>query len=1013
MDTPVATSKIADSAFKQAQLAHSKGQLADAQNGYQAVLAAAPEHADAWHMLGVLQGQTGNPKLAIDYVNKSLALQPRNPKAMYNLGRLFQDLGDHKQAILALTRAVRLDSTYARAWNNLAISFLDQQNYDAALSAIESGISADPSYEPLHDNACLVHKRRSAFDRCLESADVGLQFLPKSSVLWIHRADACFALARFEEAWDAYEWRFRSPHNPNKPPDYPIQKWQGEDLADRSILIWTEQGPGETFLFSSMLNEILSRAKTCTILTTARLLPILTRSFPNAHVLDGEHVTVTSETADFQSSLISLGRWLRTSWSDFPRNPPHIKPDPHRIRQLSDGTSGDNDPRPAVGIAWRSFGVATADQKSIPLDALRPILAVPGIRFVSLQYGDVTHELKAMAAATGIEIQNEHLIDPVTDMEGHVAQIATLDLVISSSNSTVHAAAAQGVPVWCSLPHTLGEGLRWPWFVDRADSPWYPTLKLYRQRTRGDWSLPIAEMAVDLAIWREERPGSKIDGFSLDQHLLALASAFHKTGQHSASVLASEAAIERNGDLTLAYRIAALGQIKLQNYADATQLLDQALQKNSDNVDLLIDRAAALLPQDRLDEAETDLLHALSVNPECFEALNNLGRLKTRIGDSPQALEYFSKAIAKMPNNTLIKLAIGSRLTELGRLNESRSIFEKLIEENNSASEAAVYLGMALLLNGSLSEGWKYLRYRLTQPTANVRYDHFPVPAWSGESVKGRNVLAWTEQGIGEEILVATMIKDLSRQAKAVTLLCSSRLVPLLKRSLPGVRIAVREDPLPAEAVNSDIDVQMSMSDLGQLLRPTLENFPMSPDKPTLMANPQVRKRLRNSYTRSRQNKYLVGLSWHSSTPEFGRVKSLSPERLAEPLRRLQATFVSLQYSPSSEHSETFQTILAERWINDQTIDPLVDMDQAAAQVAAMDFVITISNTTAHVAGALGIPTALLVPRYSGQHWYWFKNQEYSPWYPTVKIYPADESLAWDYAISSIVDDLTLRIGDL
>lgn len=1013
MDAPVATSKIADTAFQQAQLAHSKGRLADAQNKYQALLAASPEHADAWHMLGVLHGQTGNPQRAIEFINKSITLRPGNPKAMYNLGRVLQDLGDHRQAILAFTRAARLEPAYAMAWNNLATSFLALHNYDAALSAIKSGISADPFYEPLHDNACIAHKRRSAFDLCLESADAGLRFLPESSALWIHRADACFALARFEEAWDAYEWRFRSPSNPNKPPHYPIQKWQGENLKDKSILIWTEQGPGETFLFSTMLNEILDHAKTCTVLTTARLLPILRRSFPRAHVLDGESAHITSETADFQCSLISLGRWLRTSWNDFPTDSPHIKPDPQRIPEVNKSTNKVNDLRPVVGIAWRSIGVVTSDQKSIPLDAMRPVLSVPGIRFVSLQYGGVAHELEALAAATGIEIQTEPLIDPVTDLEGHLAQIASLDLVISSSNTTVHAAAAQGIPVWCSVPHTLGEGLRWPWFVDRSDSPWYPTLKLYRQKTRGDWSPPIAEMAVDLAIWRDERSHSKINGFALDQHLLALAAAFHKSGQHYASVLAAETALTRNVDLTHAYRIAALGHMSLKNYADATHLLDQALLKNSDNLDLLIDRASTLLPQDRLAEAESDLLQALSVKPDCFEAMNNLGRLKTRLGDSPKALEYFSTALTKEPSNTAIKLAIGSRLYELGRLGESRSIFEKLIEENNHASEAATYLGMALLLNGSLSKGWKYLRYRLTQPTANIHYEHFPFPAWNGETIKGKNVLVWTEQGIGEEILVATMVRDLAQQAKAVTLLCSSRLAPLFKRSLHGVRVALREDPLPAEAVSSNIDVQMSMSDLGQLLRPALDSFPTSTDKPTLKAYPQVKKRLRQSYTKSRQNKYLVGLSWHSSTPEFGKVKSITPARLADKLSTLPATFVSLQYSPKPEHLETLETVLAEHWIVDQSVDPLVDMDDAAAQIAAMDFVITISNTTAHVAGALAIPTALLVPRYSGRHWYWFQNTDYSAWYPTVKIYPTDENLVWDSAIANIVDDLTKRIDDL
>lgn len=1002
----MAQSQLTDQTFQAAQQAHSSGRLAEAQHGYQSVLQANSEHAEAWHLLGVLLGQSGEAQRAVEFINKSIDLQPRNPKALYNLGRILQDAGAATDAVLAYTRAVRLDKSYALAWNNLGTAFLNIDHYEGAHRAFESGILADPSYEPLHDNMCRMAKRQGDFALCLKSTDVGLKHLPDSPILWIHRADACFALGHLEDAWKAYDWRFRSSENVNIPPDYPLQEWQGEPLSNKTVLIWTEQGPGEVFLCSTMLDEIIAQAKKCIIVTTARLLPILARSFEGIEVLDGEHVNITPETADFQTSTMKLGRWLRKSWADFPTLPPHIKADPVRKEAMRQAIPPADDSKLVVGLSWRSFGVNTADHKSLTLDMLRPILSVPGVRFVSLQYGDVGAELKQFISTTGLKISCEPGIDPVTDLDGHLAQVAAMDLVISSSNTTVHAAAAQGIPTWCAVPYTLGEGLRWAWFVDRSDSPWYSSLKLYRQDIRGDWTSPIARIAVDLAVLRAESEARDQDDFDLGQHLLSVAAAYHNAGQPKASALVSAEAIRHGNDSVTAYRIVAQALGHLDRHDEAIEIFDQALKQHPDSTDLLNDRALARLAIGRVTEAEEDLEQVLSYDPESLEALNNMGRAKTLAGDGEQALNYLSKAALKAPDKTSIKLAVASRLNELGRPEEARPILEDLIQRNDQASEAAACLGIGLLFNGSLEDGWGYLRHRLARPSANIRYDHFPFPIWDGQSISGKRVLVWTEQGIGEELLIATLLRELAKKAKSVTLLCSSRMVPLLKRSLHGIRVASRDEPLPAEAVDPSIDVQMSLSDVGQLLRPSLNSFPKALKKPTLKADAKAVRAFKKQYQNSERS-LLIGLSWHSAAPDFGFAKSLAPDALNELMKNVPARFASLQYDADPNHISTLAAAAPERWIHDQSVDPLKDMDRAAAQVAAMDFVVTVSNTTAHTAGALGIPTALLAPRHTGRHWYWFEGQKSCAWYPSVEIYDCEAPLNWSSALESIATRLT------
>lgn len=999
----MAASKVSiDTILKTAAAWHNSGRLAEAEKGYRQILESNPDQPDALHLLGVLLGQNSNPQLGIDLVSKAIALRPKFPDALANLGLLFQNSGQTYNAVLAYTRAARLNPKNVKAWNNLSVCLSDLGQVDDALLAIHEGIEANPKHEVLYDNGCRFFKRDSNFEDCIDIADQGLKHLPDSSRLWIHRADACFALGRLEEAWKAYEWRKRAPENPNTDPVYPIPVWQGEDLTGKSILIWTEQGPGETFLFSGLLNKTIASASKCLIATTERLRPILARSFPDATVVDGTTLDVTAQTADLQSSLVDLGRWMLKRWEDFPNSTGHIQPDPTRVTGLQKSHHGEEKKPLRVGIAWRSLNVNTAAEKSIPLDIWRVILTVPGVKFVCLQYGNVQQELDQLRDATGINIESESQIDPIEDLEGHLAQIATLDLVISTSNTTAHAAGALGIPTWVLVSHTIGEGLYWPWFTERPDSPWYDSVTLYRQHSRGDWVTPIAKVAADLVILSAEC-GTNFDS---PKHLAAIAFAYSKSGQTGPAGIVADAAIKSGFNSTDAYRVAVKADRIRGNTIVALETLNQGIKKDNNSVPLLIDRAAILRDLEKLTEAIDDLEKALEINPEQIEVLNNLARLYRANGQVQRGLDTLIKANELAPNTAGIRMSLGTFLSELGRTDESRAMFSGLINEQKDVADAGCSLAMALLLDGQFAEGWPLLRYRLARSNASIVYDHFPFPIWEGEDVKNKHVLVWTEQGIGEELLIATMIGDLQKTAKSVTLLVSKRMVAVLKRSLKGVRVAERKQPLPAEALDPRIDVQMSLGDLGQLLRPSYDSFKDSSTKPVIKPNGQIRSKLRQRYLEVVPDKPLIGLSWNSVTPEIGPLKSIDPSNLTPLTSTSDATFVCLQYSPQTEHISTLSSAIGDRWICDETVDPMTDMERATAQVAAMDFVITISNTTAHVAGALGIPTALLVPKRTGRLWYWFRKQPKALWYPSVTLYEPNDNGRWDSAMKLITEQV-------
>ena len=202
--------------------------------------------------------------------------------------------------------------------------------------------------------------------------------------------------------------------------------------------------------------------------------------------------------------------------------------------------------------------------------------------------------------------------------------------------------------------------------------------------------------------------------------------------------------------------------------------------------------------------------------------------------------------------------------------------------------------------------------------------------------------------------------------------------------------------------MNTKIDVQMSLSEVGAILRPTLQHFPKEPLCQTLIADRKRVNALRNCYQRQTGGSLLIGLSWSSLSDDLGPAKTIQPKQFESIIKNVDATFVSLQYSPKMQDLSVFDSIQKEKWIYDPAVNPITDMEESVAQIAAMDFVITISNTTAHTAGALGIPTALLVPKFSGRHWYWHRGQNNSNWYPCVTVYEKDDENSWTNAILQI-----------
>ena len=316
------------------------------------------------------------------------------------------------------------------------------------------------------------------------------------------------SLGQLSEGWSQYEYRFDAPDEnlPRRPS--PPAYWEGEDLIGKSVVVWTEQGLGDEVLHASILPEVIERAGRCTIECSKRMVPVFARSFPSATVVGYKASDIPATSAgnfDYQIPLASLGRHFRPDFASFPHHDGYLKADADKVAALRARYEALAKGRRIVGLSWRSKNERAGEAKSMTLSELAPILQVPGVLFVNLQYGDCTEELADVREQFGIEVVQDAAVDPLADMDMFFAQVAAMDLVLSTSNTTAHVAGAQNIPVWVLLPHG-SKGLIWYWFLRRDDSPWYPAARLIRadhklEEGQARWLDLTERTAADLSRW--------------------------------------------------------------------------------------------------------------------------------------------------------------------------------------------------------------------------------------------------------------------------------------------------------------------------------------------------------------------------------------------------------------------------------------------------------------------------------------------------------------------------------
>ncbi len=471
----------------------------DAVADYRRALAAAPEHAGALNNLGSALAALGRQHEALEWLNRALQAEPGRPDALANRGGVFAEMGRFDEAIEDCRQALAADPGNAKYMSQLGNALLRARRPEAAIAACEQAIAADPACADAFQNRGNARVMQGRYPEALADYASARTLAPESARPCWNEALCRLLLGDFENGWKHYARGWEIGQRGKVKPRFTRPAWDG-GRVDGVLLAWGEQGIGDQILHCSMLEQLRPYARELMVAVDPRLMPLLQRSNPDIRVVALDQLPLL-DGFDVQVALGDLGAHLRRNWDSFPVERKHfLTADAALAQQLRDRLDGNN--KLLCGISWRSSNAAVGAFKSLALTELAPLLAMPGLQCVDLQYGDTADERRALRQATGLELAHIDGLDNFHDIDALASLIEACDLVVSVSNTTVHLAGALGKPTQVMLPHALGR--IWYWHENRETSPWYPACRLVRQTAPGEWGPVIAAVIAAAARARQK-----------------------------------------------------------------------------------------------------------------------------------------------------------------------------------------------------------------------------------------------------------------------------------------------------------------------------------------------------------------------------------------------------------------------------------------------------------------------------------------------------------------------------
>ncbi len=465
-----------------------KGDHAEAIRCLERALALKPDYAEACFNLGNVLVSMNRREEAVDRFQMALRLRPDYADAYVNLGSVLTELHRPAEGVLYLRQAIRLRPSFAAAHNQLGLALAAQGQYAEAEASYGKALDLNPRYPEAHSNLGNAYQEQGRLAEALACYELALCHDPGAASTHWNRALSLLQKGDFEAGWAEYEWRWQRKQTPARPFQQP--RWDGSPLEGRTILLYMEQGLGDMLMFIRYAALVKERGGTVIVECPAFLIPLFSRCMGiDRLVAEGTPLP----EFDVQAPLMSLPSLLGTTLATVPAKVPYFNPDDQLVEQwrqrlgVVDGFK--------IGIVWQGNPHHSLDHyRSIALNEFAPLAAVPGVRLVSLQCGSGREQLSLISSRFSVIGLGADLDKEAGAFMDTAAIMKCLDLVVIVDTAAAHLAGGLGVPVWVPLC-AIGE---WRWLLDREDSPWYPTMRLFRQKKLGEWGPTFQRMAREV-----------------------------------------------------------------------------------------------------------------------------------------------------------------------------------------------------------------------------------------------------------------------------------------------------------------------------------------------------------------------------------------------------------------------------------------------------------------------------------------------------------------------------------
>ena len=505
--THAANTFLARTYYQQATGLLARGVHREAEKYLRQVVEVWPEHAGAWNNLGTAVWQQGRVAEAEACYRRGLENAPDDFGLLNNMGNALWEQGKPAQAVAFYRQALKLHPDSPETQMNLGVALSDDGDFDEALHWIRAALLARPNWSEAIDNLGMTLARQGKWDEAMVCYEQALRLRPDFPEARRNRSYAWLVHGDFARGWPEYEWRLSCRNHHGLTVNRP--RWHGEELAGRTILLHAEQGFGDTLQFIRFASLVKERGGRVLVWCPNPLIRLVSRAWGVDQVL-----SENAPIPDFQlhCPLMSLPATLGIRLDTLPNHVPYVTADTQTLerwrpiidrclaREAQGATvyRGEPNRQLNIGIAWQGNSRNRVDRwRSFPLRHFAHLAAVPGVRLISLQKGEGTEQLA--------EISGQFSVVEVTDgMSGGsqdcrdfldtAAVIQQLDLVVTLESAVAHLAGSLGAKVWVALPAVAD----WRWMIGREDSPWYPSMTLFRQSSPGDWDGVFKRMALKL-----------------------------------------------------------------------------------------------------------------------------------------------------------------------------------------------------------------------------------------------------------------------------------------------------------------------------------------------------------------------------------------------------------------------------------------------------------------------------------------------------------------------------------